>query len=124
MQQRIAPESNHNIMIFGSAARKQISMRCLKTEVFRVRLLFSKEYCLQGLRFDTLGGALEQLPDSLGDLFSPVAFTIVSQWLLFQILLDRVLPGKVSKRSNRDSDPTSSSAIAYPGPEQNRTPVL
>lgn len=60
---------------------------------------FSREdYCLQGLQFDTLGGALERLPPRLADLFSPVAFTICLQWLLLQVLLDRVLPGQVSKK--------------------------
>lgn len=68
---------------------------------FTWSLLFAccsrQDYCLQGLQFGTLGGGLERLPDSLGDLFSPVAFTICLQWLLVQVLLDRVLPGKVSK---------------------------
>lgn len=66
-------------------------------------LFYREKYCLQGFRFDTLGGALEHLPSSLGDLFSPVAFTICLQWLLFQIVLDRVLPGKVRTKTKRPS---------------------
>ena len=54
-----------------------------------------KDYCLQGFQFDTILGAAIHLPHSLGDLFSPAAFTICIQWLLFQVLLDRILPGKV-----------------------------
>lgn len=35
------------------------------------------------------------VPNNLADLFSPVAFKIYIQWLLFQVLLNRILPGKV-----------------------------
>lgn len=70
---------------------------------------------MQGFRFDTLGGAFERLPRSLDDLFSPVAFTICLQWLLFQILLDRILPGKVRPNTQRpcrtaDKEPGMSGA--------------
>lgn len=65
-----------------------------------------KDYCLQGLQFDTLGGALKQLPDRFGDLFSPAAFTICVQWLLLQVMLDRLLPGKVSKQTKNSRSGT------------------
>lgn len=71
--------------------------------VFRCRfldapnLVFRKDYCLKGFQFDSLSDVLAQLPESLDDLFTPTAFKICIQWLLFQVLLDRVLPGKVSR---------------------------
>ncbi|CAM9605547.1 unnamed protein product [Ectocarpus sp. 6 AP-2014] len=88
------PSSKEPHYEFGGPIGAGLITVSLPIVVLGLCFICGKEYCLQGLRFDTLGGALEQLPDSLGDLFSPVAFTIVSQWLLFQILLDRVLPGK------------------------------
>lgn len=71
-------------------------MRITLSSLLFLYLVFRKDYCLQGYRFDTLGDALAQLPESLGDLFTPTAFKICIQWLFFQVLLDRVLPGKVS----------------------------
>ncbi|CAM9348452.1 unnamed protein product [Pylaiella littoralis] len=79
---------------FGGPIGASLITVSLPFVVIGLCFVCGEDYCLQGLQFDTLGGALEQLPNSLGDLFSPVAFTICFQWLLLQVLLDRILPGK------------------------------
>ncbi|CAM9130090.1 unnamed protein product [Hapterophycus canaliculatus] len=79
---------------FGGPIGASLITISLPFVVLGLCFVCGKDYCLQGLQFNTLAGAVEQLPSSWGDLFSPVAFTICLQWLLFQVLLDRVLPGK------------------------------
>lgn len=59
-----------------------------------------EEFCLRGLQVHSLGEVTRNLPSSAGDLFVPTAFTICLQWLLVQVFLDRVLPGKVKRVDN------------------------
>lgn len=59
---------------------------------------------MRGLRFDTVGDVVANLPSSVSDLFVPAAFTICIRWLLVQVLMDRVLPAKVI-RSAADEGP-------------------
>lgn len=52
---------------------------------------------MRGLQIHSLGEVTRNFPPSAGDLFVPAAFTICLQWLLVQVFLDRVLPGKVKR---------------------------
>lgn len=74
----------------------KIDVSCTEMPDVFLLLPFRREYCLQGLRFDTIGGASVHLPGNLNDLFSFDAFKICLQWIMAQVLLDRVLPGKAS----------------------------
>lgn len=82
------------LTIYHPAGKKDVS--CMEMPDVFLLLPFRQEYCLEGLRFDTIGGASAHLPGNLSDLFSFDAFKICLQWIMAQVLLDRVLPGKAS----------------------------